>query len=748
MDELKGDNIFLNIITDWMQPGCIIHDGKILYFNNEFADLCAYSEKEIPEIIFKGLFFQSDYSPADLVAMINKKSTEFLFLKRATGDYIPIIISMQPFKNEGSFIFLSVTDLMAVGASSYPELNYFNLFENNPLGIITFDPQFNILRTNETAKLMFGLKTDKVFLKDFVPLQNLELIEEKLHRCYHLDLSDELVVSCQNQKKDILYCKWFIVPNKKNQGLIAYINDITGMKTAEHNLYKEKSKVETINQKLKKAIKDARKLASEVSYANTSKANFIANISHEIRTPLNAIMGFSEILAKEIENSQHRIFLNSIIQSGRSLLEIINSILDYSKLEAGKRKVEKSEIQLHRFIENSIRVYREMCHQKKLAFNFTFDNALPQYVELDKNLLGQILRNLLDNAVKFTSEGSIHLSLSSLWKDEDFVDLKILVRDTGIGIPADQQEKIFFPFSQKDDQVHAQYGGTGLGLSIVQKSVSLLSGQLVLESKPGTGTTFTITLPHISIANKEESVEKIQLNSVGINRIHFQDNPLLIADKTDFTRHLIKNYLKDYAFKIFEAENKNEILEKLENIKPAVMVLNEVFLEDTTLKSQLKQVCEKNKTAVVLFGNKKTEKEYPFCNPDLFLYIEKPINQETLIKGMAGFLDFNIESKGIKPRDQGILPASMPKERIERMVHFLTQEYLPKCQNLQENLLLNQVEELCVEISDIAEQNTLWILINWTRELNSATENFEILKIKQLLGDFSNIIKEINLLLK
>jgi len=746
----KRENLLQSMSIDLMEPGCITNGSEILFLNEKFLQITGYNELQIRKKFFSSLFSKPDHEDLDIKLLIKNLKSEFLYLQTSKNNHLPVILNFLKININENSILITLTDLSEVGAKIFPELNHYNLFENSPMGIIIFDNNLNIIRMNQTVRKIFGINKKQINIKlnEFIPLQTYDITLEKLQKSLRKKLPEENIINCMKAKEEVLFCKWYMVPDNDSKGLIAYINDITAIKTTEHNLFKEKTKVEAANQKLKQAIKEARKLASEVTYANNSKSTFIANISHEIRTPLNAIMGFSEILAKEIKNPQQAGFLQSIIQSGRSLLEIINSILNYSKLEAGKRKIEKTEIHLKRFLEQSINVYKERCQQKNIKFVLSQKKNLPSYIELDKQLLNQIIRNLLDNAIKFTSEGSVELSVNCIYHDEDFVSMEIEVKDTGIGIPKDQQEKIFSPFSQKDDQVHATYGGTGLGLSIVQKSVSLLSGTMSMKSIEGKGTTFKINLPHIATINREDEIAKILLENIDISRIYFENKNILIADKTSFTRLLIKNFLDQYSFNIFESISFDDMDSTLSSHDIDMIIISESQVSNKKIMEYLKKLIETSNITIIIYGSSQTDLINNLIDNNNCKYIKKPIKQEMLIKTMASLIEYKTTESQKDNVKKSIVPQNMPKDRIERMVNFLTIEFLPKCEKLQENLMMNQIEELCEEVAIVGEENNVWILINWTKELNSAIENFEIIKIKQLLRSFSSIIKEISSIIK
>jgi CheY-like chemotaxis protein/signal transduction histidine kinase/CHASE3 domain sensor protein len=234
--------------------------------------------------------------------------------------------------------------------------------------------------------------------------------------------------------------------------------------------------------------------AAELERSNQSKSEFLANMSHELRTPLNSSLILSKLLSdnKTGNLTEEQVKFAQIISSaGKDLLAIINDVLDLSKIEAGKIDVTPESVSLERTVDTLARGFAALAQQKGIAFNATLEPGLPERMETDAGRLGQILRNLLSNALKFTAQGSMSLRVFSAAQDS----ISFSVRDTGIGIAPQQQEVIFEAFRQADGSTHRRYGGTGLGLSISRDLARLLGGDVTVQSTPGEGSTFTLTLP-------------------------------------------------------------------------------------------------------------------------------------------------------------------------------------------------------------------------------------------------------------
>jgi signal transduction histidine kinase/CheY-like chemotaxis protein/HPt (histidine-containing phosphotransfer) domain-containing protein len=311
--------------------------------------------------------------------------------------------------------------------------------------------------------------------------------------------------------------------SKKQAGAVVFFYDVT----AYHDLLGE----------LRAAREKADRLAA-------NKGRFLASMSHEIRTPLNAIIGLTELSLRTPLSAEQRENLAAVLDAGHRLLDLVNDILDLSKIEAQAMRLERADFDLPRSVDLVVRTMRPIAEAKGLAFSLVMDGGLPKAVKGDSLRLGQVLTNLISNAIKFTAEGSVSISVSPIAPGaagvagagaaaaarERGVGIRVTVRDTGIGIARENQGRIFESFSQADDSTSRRYGGTGLGLPICRELVSLFGGELSVDSEPGAGSAFTFTAffepgdPARIPAGREEAPEPAASRRLAI--LVVEDNPV------------------------------------------------------------------------------------------------------------------------------------------------------------------------------------------------------------------------------
>ncbi len=307
------------------------------------------------------------------------------------------------------------------------------------------------------------------------------------------------------------------------------------------------------NESLNHALDDVRQAQKSAELANMAKSRFLASMSHEIRTPMNAILGMADILWEtELSEDQSR-YVQVFKTAGESLLEILNDVLDLSKIEAGHLELEETGFSLTEVVDKTCSVIEPRTQEKQLDFTCHVAPDVPDWVTGDPTRLRQVLLNLLGNAVKFTETGSIRLYMERAPGRDGAVVVQFSVIDTGLGIATDKLGTIFDSFTQADSSTTREYGGTGLGLAISKQLVQMMDGKIWAESSPGAGSTFHFTARFEAPARRDSQDTDPELAEV--ERVELPRAEILLMEDSKYNAFVIQTYLKDTPCRLTVAKN-------------------------------------------------------------------------------------------------------------------------------------------------------------------------------------------------
>ncbi|MBF0233233.1 MAG: response regulator [Desulfamplus sp.] len=411
-------------------------------------------------------------------------------------------------------------------------------------GIITINRNGIVETFNPAAQRIFGYRSDEVIG------QNVKmLMPTPFHQAHDGYLGNYLTSG--NAK--IIGIGREVVGLRKNGATFPMDLSVSEMRVEGERYFA--GIVRDISQRKKdeKALMDAKE---EADLANQSKSSFLANMSHEIRTPMNAIIGMSHLALKTELNAKQQDYLSKIQSSAHSLLGIINDILDYSKIEAGKLSMESIEFRLDEVLDHLATVTSIKAEEKGLELLFSRSPELPNVLVGDPLRLGQILVNLTNNAIKFTDQGEVFMKVELASVEKDRKQLRFTIQDTGIGMTEEQLAKLFKSFSQADATTTRKYGGTGLGLSISKRLVEMMDGDIWAHSSAGEGSTFTFTawFGHHERRGTRDALLLANLKGMRV----------LVVDDNETSRIILSEILESLSFSVKTVNSGPEALDELE----------------------------------------------------------------------------------------------------------------------------------------------------------------------------------------
>jgi len=475
--------------------------------------------------------------------------------------------------------------------------------------------------------------------------------------------------------------------------------------------------------------------------ATLAKSEFLANMSHEIRTPLNTILGYSEILQDEVGDPRHREHLAAIASGGKALLGVIGDILDLSKIEAGRVEPERRPTDAGALVADVARAFALRCREKGLELAVDVDPVLPSHLVLSPVHLRQILFNLVGNAVKFTESGTVRIALREVSRSGDAVDLRLDVEDTGIGIPRDQQERIFEPFHQARGMDAARYGGTGLGLAICRRLARLLGGELTVSSTEGLGSTFTLLLPGLPIASGESVREEADGPFIGA----FLPATLLLADDVAPNRDLLKAFLMPGPFTFLEAADGEAALQIAAQHRPdlILMDLRMPGLDGLQATRALKADPELQAIPVIILTASTTAAdEGPVWASGADGFLRKPVGRTRLAAEMAKFLPLAAGAGAKAGAAVAPLEAETGPADPARLLADLEGE-MEEWSRLKDAFFIDKMAAFGARIAELGARHGSSPLQRWAARVQEQARAYDMENLPGTFRRFAEVVEEV-----
>jgi PAS domain S-box-containing protein len=503
-------------------------------------------------------------------------------------------------------------------------------------GLLVVDVEGNIVLANHAFASHVGVDAEKLtgrVIDSFawcdsqgVTAQDLPWTECLLSGIGKNGAHVSLASSTGKRHSFMVNCSPVIGGNNKHNGMLMSLSDITLIEEKEAELVESKKSADMANQ---------------------AKSDFLANMSHEIRTPMNAVLGFTELLRRGQvrDDKEAKKHLNTIHSNGKHLLELINDILDLSKVEAGRLEVEKISVQPHRIIAEVVQVLQVKATEKGIGLKFVCNGLVPPTVQTDPARLRQVITNLVGNAIKFTEHGQVSI-VQRMVNDGNQSMLAISIIDSGVGIASDKVDSIFEAFVQAESSTTRRFGGTGLGLSISKKFALALGGDILVKSELGKGSSFTVTLDPGKIDPRSMvRGETLDLNVEATvdNRTHrwqFAGQRVLVVDDGVENRELVRLVLEEVGLKVEEAEDGQVAVDKakVNDYELVLMDMQMPVLDGYEATIALRKLGFEQ-PIVALTAHAMAGFEAKILEAGCTGYLTKPIDIDKLLQHLAGLFD-------------------------------------------------------------------------------------------------------------
>ncbi len=731
------------IITENSRELVGVHDqeGRFKYVSPSSYEMLGYSPEELIGSKPRDFIHPDDLEAAEdqFYKDIGDDDLDNKYeyrIKRKDGRYVWFETITQPIKNiKGEVVEIQtssrdITERKQAGRQiREKEEKYRNIFES------MFDVYLEVnvdsgevIEISPSVYRISGYSRDELVGKSILPFYaNPEEWSQLKDTLEKKDRISDFEVSLLNKEGAEVTCSYSVrmIRDKdgRQQKMVGTLRDISERKRAERQLEEAKIKAES---------------------ASKAKSEFLANMSHEIRTPMNAILGFSEVLMNKMEDEESRSHLEAILSSGRTLLSLINDILDLSKIEAGKMQINYEPVELPVLVEDIQHIFEKKLSEKNLSLKIDIDKDLPGVLYLDEVRIRQILFNLVGNAIKFTDEGYIKIGVYVKKTGSGLYQLNLVVKDTGVGIPRKQQRLIFNAFHQQYGQDSRRYEGSGLGLSITRKLVEKMNGQIKLDSRIGQGSQFEIILPDIRRGEPREA--SYYQETVDYTNVVFKPATILIVDDIQYNIETIKNLVDSDNIKFAEAQNAEKALE-IVKITPPDIILMDLKLPDMSgyeATAIIKSTKRSQSLPVLAFTASAMASDENQAKSLFDDFISKPVTKNELYAKLTRYLSYRPqELKSSEEKETAPEQETLTTADYKKVLEILEYDLMHDWEEIKDNLVIYKIEAFLEKLERLNRTYQLETLNTYQKELSTYMKNLDIENMESKIREFPDKIKEI-----
>ncbi len=528
---------------------------------------------------------------------------------------------------------------------------------------------------------------------------------------------------------------------------IAIFQDISERKRAEEILTRYNQDLE---RQVQERTQDLERSKNAAEIANRTKSEFLANMSHEIRTPMNAILGFCDLLQGSVTDPMSRSYLEAVSSSGRTLLALINDILDLSKIEAGKLQIQYEAVDIRSLISEVRQIFSEKAKQKNIQLLTTVADTVPKQIQFDPIRLRQILFNVVGNALKFTEKGSINMVVTCCYQTPEILELTLSVEDTGIGIASQNQERIFEAFTQSEGQSTRQYGGTGLGLTITHRLTEMLKGSIHLESELGKGSRFQFIFPNVAV----DHTPITPLTEVDNDLNQFVPAKILVVDDVPCNRELMQGFFQKTDHQILEASNGREAIQIARASQPDLILMDWFmpYLDGYATVVTLRNFPETQTIPILIVAASLTSELQEQAKDYVQGFLLKPVARADLVGAFKTLLPLRETvssvvsmNSSIEEKDNGdeFAIASEEIDYLPELINKLKEEENQTWCRLRQTMIMRELRQFAQKLAILAADYHSSLLKDYAAKLDHQIHEFDGDNLSHTVNSFPEIIAKL-----